>query len=141
MPKSSNAQAPGEVLQSYIDSYQTNAFALSKSIKVAYQSVTNILKGKGRISVNIAMRLGKFFGNAVEYWLDVQSSYEIAVLFSDAKFSKVYKSIPKAVKPKGKPAAENKAAGKSAAKTTGKKKKAVKGKTFKKTKTRKAGKK
>jgi len=139
MPRSSKTQTPGEVLQSYIDNYQTNAFALSKSIKVAYQSVTNILKGKGRISVNIAMRLGKFFGNATEYWLDVQSSSEIAELSSSVKFTKILKSIPKAVKPKGK--APVKAAKEKPVKKTGKKKIAVKGKTFKKTKTRKAGKK
>jgi len=139
MPKSQKTQTPGEVLQSYIDSYQTNAFALSKSIKVAYQSVTNILKGKGRISVNIAMRLSQFFGNATEYWLDVQSSSEIAELNSDVKFTKIIKSIPKAVKPKGK--APAKAVKTNTVKKTGKTKKAVKGKTFKKTKTRKTGKK
>ena len=34
------AVTPSEVLQKFIDDYQTNAFALSKSLNVAYQSVT-----------------------------------------------------------------------------------------------------
>jgi len=93
---------PGEVLQSFIDEYQINAFALSKSIKVAYQSVTNILNDKGRISVHIALRLGQYFGNSPKYWLDVQSSYEIDELSADKKFINTIKSIPKVKKPTGK---------------------------------------
>ncbi|MCL2276842.1 MAG: HigA family addiction module antitoxin [Treponema sp.] len=102
MARSSQTKNPGEVLQSFIDEYQTNAFALSKSIKVAYQSVTNILNGKGRISVHIALRLGQYFGNTPKYWLDVQASYEIDELSADKKFVNSIKSIPKAVKPSGK---------------------------------------
>ncbi|MCL2180015.1 MAG: HigA family addiction module antitoxin [Treponema sp.] len=95
MPKS---QTPGAVLQSYIDEYQINPFSLSKSIKVAYQSVTNILKGKARITVHMALRLSQYFGNSPKYWLDIQSASEIDELSSDKKFTSIIKSIPKASK-------------------------------------------
>ena len=122
MLKTSNFKTPGEVLQSYIDDYQINAFSLSKSIKTAYQSVTNILKGKGRISTNIALRLGKYFGNAPQYWLDVQSSSEIAELSADKKFVKILKGISRANKPKGRVKQES--AGTKSVKIRAKKKKA-----------------
>jgi len=138
MPKTTNTQTPGTVLQSYIDEYQINAFSLSKSIKVAYQSVTNIIKGKGRISTNIALRLGQYFGNAPQYWLDVQSSSEMSELSEDKKFLKILKSIPKANKPKGKVKKEP-AGSKKTVKSAGKKQKTVKTKSGKKTKVKKAG--
>jgi len=100
MPKKTKSQIPGAVLQSFIDEYQINAFSLSKSLNVTYQTITNILKEKGRITVPIALRLGKFFGNSPKYWLDIQSSAEIEKLTSNKKFISAVNSIPKAVKTK-----------------------------------------
>jgi len=116
---------------------------LSKSINVAYQSVTNILKGKGRITVSMALRLGQFFSNSPKYWLDVQSSSEIDELSEDKAFIKIVKSIPKAQKPSGKAAAVPKAKniGKNKVNTLAeKRKKAAKVPGSKKARGRKAGK-
>jgi len=46
MPRTVKSQSPSEVLQKFIDDYQTNPFALYKAFNVAYQSVTHILQGK-----------------------------------------------------------------------------------------------
>jgi len=142
MRSSSKTKNPGEVLQSFIDEYQINAFALSKSIKVAYQSVTNILTGKGRISVHIALRLGQYFGNSPKYWLDVQASYEIDDLSADKNFVSAIKSIPKAEKPSGKIKKETKAETPRNKSNTlaGKRKKAAKVPGAKKAKAKKTGK-
>ena len=102
MPRTSKSQNPGEVLQSFIDDYQINAFSLSKSLNVAYQSVTNIINGKARISVQMALRLGQYFGNSPKYWLDIQTSSEINELSADKAFLKSINGIPKAKKPSGK---------------------------------------
>jgi len=104
MPKTT--QTPGEVLQSFIDEYQINPFFLSNQIKVAYQSVTNIIKGKARITVPMALRLGQFFGNSPKFWIDIQSSSEIDELSTDKKFLSVIKSISKIEKPKNREKAE-----------------------------------
>lgn len=98
MPRTDKSKTPGAVLQSLIEEYQINPFYLSKSIKVAYQSVTNILNGKGRITVHMALRLGQFFGNSPKYWIDIQSSSEIDELSADKKFVSIIKSIPKVKK-------------------------------------------
>ncbi|MCL2271200.1 MAG: HigA family addiction module antitoxin [Treponema sp.] len=137
MPGKTKSQTPGAVLQSFIDEYQINAFSLSNSIKVAYQSVTNILKGKGRITVPIALRLGQYFGNSPKYWLDIQSSSEIDKLSSNKKFISDLKSIPKANKTAGK---ARKEAGKKKTNTLAeKRKKAAKVPGAKKAKGKKAG--
>ena len=96
MPKTAGPKTPGAVLQSFIDEYQINAFSLSKSIQVAYQSVVNIIKGKARITVPMALRLSAYFGNQPQYWLDIQSAAEIDELTRDNKFISSIKKIPKA---------------------------------------------
>ena len=141
MPRTANLQTPGAVLQSFIDDYQINAFSLSKSIKVAYQSVTNILKGKGRISVQIALRLARYFGNSPEYWLNVQSSSEIDKLSADKNFVRIIQSIPSAKKTAGKTKKiEKTKTGNNKTKTLAeKRKKAAKVPGAKKTRGKKAG--
>jgi len=104
MPKTAKAKTPGAVLQTFIDEYQINPYSLSKSIDVAYQSITNIIKKDARISVPMALRLGKFFGNSPKYWLDIQASSEIDELSADKEFVSVIKSISAAKKPSGKAA-------------------------------------
>jgi len=114
MPRTPKSQSPSEVLQKFIDDYQTNPFALSKALNVAYQSVTHILQGKARISPKLAIRLSSHFGNPVKYWLDIQTSADLAELSADKKFQSSLKKITKAQKPTGKAKAAKKGTGKSA---------------------------
>ncbi|MDR0501913.1 MAG: HigA family addiction module antidote protein [Treponema sp.] len=102
MPKTAKSQTPGEALQKFIDDYQTNPFALSKSLNVAYQSVTHILQGKARISPKMAMLLSARFGSSVNYWLDIQTSADLDKLSADKKFQLSLNKITKAQKPTGK---------------------------------------
>ena len=101
MPKTAKSKTPGEILQSFIEEYQINAFLLSKEIMVNYQTITNILKGKARITVKVALRLAAYFGNSPKYWIDIQASSEIDELSSDKKFLSIIKNISQAKKPSG----------------------------------------
>ena len=100
MPKTEKTSA--SVLQSLIDEYQINAFSLSKSISFDYKTLLNILKGKGKITVPTALKLGKYFGQSPSYWIDIQSESEISELSKDKKFMSILNSIPKAQKPSAK---------------------------------------
>jgi antitoxin HigA-1 len=89
-------KTPGAVLQSFIDKYQINPFSLSKSISMNYKTIRDILNGSARITVPIALRLGKYFGNTPQFWLDKQITLEFNKLAADKKFQSVLKNIPKA---------------------------------------------
>jgi plasmid maintenance system antidote protein VapI len=54
--------------------------------------------GKIRISLNVAFRLAKYFGNTYQFWLDMQTRYDVAELQKDAAFTTAIKNIPKAKK-------------------------------------------
>jgi len=143
MPKTVKNQTPGDVLRTFIDDYQINPFSLSKSLKVNYQTVTHIINGKSRITVQMALRLAQYFGNSPKYWLDIQASSEIDELSADKKFIASVKSIPKAEKQAKKAKKEIKA--KTGRKKTNtlaeKRKKAKKVPGSKTTRGRKAGRK
>jgi len=98
MPKT--VKTPATVLQSLLDEYQITAFYLSKNIHFDYQTLQKILKGKGKITVPTALKLGKYFGQKPAYFLDVQTAHEINELSKNKKFASLLKIIPKAKKPK-----------------------------------------
>jgi addiction module HigA family antidote len=99
---SKSPQTPGSVLHSFIDEYQINPFSLSKEIHLSYQTVLNILKGVGKITVPTALRFAKYFDNSPSFWLDVQNAYEIDQLSNNRKFISMIQKIPKAKKNTGK---------------------------------------
>jgi len=69
---------PGEILlEDFLKPMNISAYRLSKEIHIDQTRISEIIKGKRGITVDTAMRLSKFFGNSVEFWLNLQSHYEI----------------------------------------------------------------
>jgi addiction module HigA family antidote len=108
MPKSAT-QTPGAVLQSFLDDYQLNPTILAKDISMSQSAIRQVVIGKTRISVPVALRLAKYFGNTPEYWIDVQNKYDLAEAARDSGLAAALKRIPRAKK------AAPKKAGKAAA--------------------------
>jgi addiction module HigA family antidote len=92
MPK---IQSPGTVLKALLDKYQLNPTALARDIKLSQSAVRQITIEKAKISVSIALRLAKYFGTTAKYWLDIQSSYDLAEAERDTKLSDIIKTIGK----------------------------------------------
>ena len=104
MPKTN--QSPAIVLNSLIEKYQLNPFALSKAISLNYSTVHQILKGKAKITVPTALRLAKFFGQPSAFWLDLQREEDLIEAAKDRKLAAVLKGISKVKEPTArKPAA------------------------------------
>ena len=113
-------KTPSEALTRLIGEYQINAFSLSKAIKINYQTILNIINGSNRITVQTAMKLGKYFGQSPEYWIDIQTKADIIETLNNKKFVKSLNTISKVHKPKTKPAAvvKQKTTGKTAKRKT-----------------------
>jgi addiction module HigA family antidote len=137
MPKSE--QTPGSVLHSFIDEYQINPFYLSKEINLSYQTILNILKGVGKITVPTALRLAKYFDNSPSFWLDVQIAYEINQLSDNKRFISMIKKIPKAKKNAGKAKSKKKPGYRKVKALSQKRKKAAKSPGSKAVRGRRAG--
>jgi antitoxin HigA-1 len=57
-----------------------SANRLALDIGVPSGRITDILNGRRAISADTAVRLGRYFGNRPQFWLDLQSQYDIAVI-------------------------------------------------------------
>jgi len=77
---------PGEILEEeFLTPMGISAYKLAKDIKISATRVSEILKGKRRITVDTALRLSKYFGNSVEFWVGIQADYEIRKAKKDLK--------------------------------------------------------
>jgi len=86
---------PGEILlEEFLIPMKISAYRLSADINIPQTRISEIIKGKRRITVDTALRLGNYFGNSAKFWLGLQNDFDLEELFSDKP--EFYKSIKKA---------------------------------------------
>ena len=71
---------PGRLLKRELVARKLSANRLSIDIAVPSGRITDILNGRRSITADTAVRLGRYFGNSAQFWLDLQSQYDIAVV-------------------------------------------------------------
>lgn len=71
---------PGEVLnEDFIEAFGITQHKLAVEIGVPPRKINEIVHGKRGITADTALRLGKYFGIEPQYWLNLQSRYELEV--------------------------------------------------------------
>jgi addiction module HigA family antidote len=69
---------PGEVLmEEFLIPMEITSYRLAKEIGIPQTRVSEITKGRGRITADTALRLSKYFGNSPKFWLGLQDDYDI----------------------------------------------------------------
>jgi antitoxin HigA-1 len=74
------AAHPGRFLRRELRARELSANRLALDLGVPSGRITDILGGRRSITADTAVRLGRFFGNRAQFWLDLQSQYDIAVI-------------------------------------------------------------
>jgi antitoxin HigA-1 len=83
---------PGEHLAEELREMGMSAAELSRQLKVPTNRVTQILNGRRSITGDTALRLAHFFGTSAEFWLNLQSLYEIRL--AQKKSGSAIKALP-----------------------------------------------
>ncbi len=69
---------PGEVLQDeFLRPLEISAYKLSKDIGIPQTRISEILKGRRRITADTALRLSYYFGTTPKFWLGLQDDYDL----------------------------------------------------------------
>jgi addiction module HigA family antidote len=68
---------PGEHLAEELTELEMSAAELARQLDVPTNRITEILNGRRAITGDTALRLAHFFGTTAEFWLNLQSLYEI----------------------------------------------------------------
>jgi addiction module HigA family antidote len=71
---------PGRLLKRELAARKLSANRLSLDIGVPSGRITDILNARRSITADTAVRLGRYFGNSAQFWLDLQSQYDIGVV-------------------------------------------------------------
>jgi len=77
MEKLSNIH-PGEILlEEFMLPHKLSAYRLSKNLEIPQTRISQIIKGRRRITADTALRLSSFFGNSAKFWLGLQNDFDI----------------------------------------------------------------
>jgi addiction module HigA family antidote len=83
---------PGEHLGEELEALDMSAAELARKIDVPTNRVTQILNGTRGITGDTALRLAHFFGTSAQFWLNLQSLYDLRV--AQVKVGKSIKGLP-----------------------------------------------
>ncbi|MDK9719855.1 MAG: HigA family addiction module antitoxin [Rhodospirillales bacterium] len=74
---------PGRLLKRELAARDLSANRLALALGVPSGRITDILNARRSISADTAVRLGRYFSQAPQFWLDLQAQYDIAVVERD----------------------------------------------------------
>ena len=73
-----NNTHPGEILlEEFLKPMEISAYRLAKETFIPQTRISEIIKGKRRITADTALRLAKFFGTTAKFWLGMQADYDL----------------------------------------------------------------
>jgi addiction module HigA family antidote len=70
---------PGEVLKEELAEINMSANAFAQALHVPANRITAILSGTRSITADTALRISLFFGTTPEFWLNLQTAYDLKV--------------------------------------------------------------
>ena len=84
---------PGEHLAEELSELGMSAAALARQLEVPTNRITEILNRRRAITGDTALRLAHFFGTSAEFWLNLQSLYEIRL--AEKRSGKSIRALPR----------------------------------------------
>lgn len=87
---------PGEHLAEELEELDMSAAELARRLGVPTNRVTEILNGRRAITGDTALRLAHFFGTSAQFWLNLQSLYDLRI--AQKKAGKTIRRLPTLMK-------------------------------------------
>ena len=93
---------PGSVLRAELEARGMSANRLALTIRVPANRITSILRGQRAVTAETAVRLGRFLGTGPEFWMNLQSAYDLSVV-ENAKGRVIEDEVPAGKRPRNQP--------------------------------------
>ena len=78
---------PGEFLRETLDELGLTQAAFADALGVSPMRVSHLLKGQRPVTAELALRLGRALGQTPQYWLNLQTAYDLKIAQADMKDS------------------------------------------------------
>jgi len=77
---------PGEILkEEFLAKYELSQNGLAKAMGISPNRIAEIVNNRRRITADTALRLGLYFGNSPEFWLNLQTHYDLKMARKNLK--------------------------------------------------------
>jgi addiction module HigA family antidote len=86
---------PGRILKRELKARALSANQLALALRVPPGRISEIINGKRGLSAETALRLSQFFGNSAQFWMNLQTRYDLAVVENE-KGAKIKAEVIKA---------------------------------------------
>lgn len=71
---------PGEILQEeFLKPLNISQYRLALDVDVSPRRINEIVKETRSVTADTALRLGRYFGNSPQFWLNLQSKYDLEI--------------------------------------------------------------
>ena len=70
---------PGDILLGFLEDFEITPYRLAKDIGVPQTRIAAIIKKGRAITADTALRLSKYFLNSAEFWMALQTNYELSI--------------------------------------------------------------
>ncbi len=81
---------PGRILRTeFMEPYDLTPYRLAKELRISAPRINDLVRGKRGITADTALRLGRYFGNAAQFWIGLQSGHDLWVAAKNKSWSKV----------------------------------------------------
>ena len=97
MTKAHDPITPGEILQTeFLEPLGITAYRLAQATGLPQTRLSEIIRGKRRITTDTALRLSRAFGLSERFWLNIQNDYDIELEHDEhgADLARVERLIP-----------------------------------------------
>lgn len=78
---------PGEFLRETLDELNLTQAAFANALGVSPMRVSHLLRGDRPVTAEMALRLGRAFGQTPQYWLNLQTAYDLKIAQAEMKDS------------------------------------------------------
>ncbi len=94
MAKKHSPIHPGAFLAELIAELSITQAQLAREIDVSPMRISHVVKGARPVTADIALRLGRYFGQSAQYWLNLQARYDL-----DCALDAIGKDVLSAIHP------------------------------------------
>jgi antitoxin HigA-1 len=70
---------PGVYLKELLEELRLSQYRLAQDLGVPAMRINHVVHGKRPVTAELALRLGRYFGQSPRYWLNLQSRYDMDV--------------------------------------------------------------
>lgn len=83
---------PGVYLKELLEELELSQYRLAKDLGIPAMRINYVVNGKRPVNAELALRLGRFFGQEPRYWINLQSRYDMDIT-EDALFEQVAREV------------------------------------------------